>query len=87
MADCMKPRSRGRRARLLSSTALSGLAAALMPAAVRAVMLPIALLALGNAAQANCDGDGNITGANVATIVLGSGGCADAIPASPVRLS
>jgi hypothetical protein len=47
-----------------------------MPAAVRAVMLPIALLALGNAAQATCDGDGNITGANVATIVLGSGGCA-----------
>jgi hypothetical protein len=48
-----------------------------MPAAVRAVMLPIALLALGSAAQANCDANGIITGANGA-VVLGSAGCADA---------
>ena len=40
---------------LLARTALAGLVAAVMPTAVRAVMLTIALLAFGNAAQANCD--------------------------------
>jgi outer membrane autotransporter protein len=46
-------------------------------AAVRAVVLPIALLGVGNEALADCSPDGLITGANGA-IVLGSGGCADA---------
>ena len=49
-----------------------------MSAAVRTVMLAIALLALGNAAQASCDANGNITGVNAATIVLGTAGCATA---------
>jgi autotransporter-associated beta strand protein len=62
---------------LLARTALAGLVAAVMPTAVRAVMLTIALLAFGNAAQANCDANGIITGANGA-IVLGSAGCATA---------
>ena len=43
----------------------------------RLVMVAIALLALGNAAQANCDANGIITGANGA-IVLGVAGCATA---------
>ena len=54
-----------------------GLVAAAMPAAVRAVMLAVGLLALGNPAQATCDSNGIITGANGAT-VLGSAGCATA---------
>ena len=71
----MKPRSQGRRARLLAITALAELVGAVMPAAVRAVMLAIALLALSNPAQATCDANGIITGANGA-IVLGTAGCA-----------
>ena len=41
-------------------------------------MLAIALLALSNAAKANCDPNGIISGVNNITIVLGSAGCADA---------
>jgi autotransporter-associated beta strand protein len=52
-----------------------GRVAAVMPAAVRAAILAVALLALGNAAHATCDANGVITGANGA-IVLGSAGCA-----------
>ena len=71
----MKPRSQGRPARLLAITALAELVGDVMPAAVRAVMLAIALLALSNPAQATCDASGIITGANGA-IVLGTAGCA-----------
>ena len=46
-----------------------------MLAAVRAVMLAIALLALGNSAHASCDANGIITGVN-GPIVLGTAGCA-----------
>ena len=43
----------------------------------RLLLVAIAFLALGNAAQANCDANGIITGANGA-IVLGTAGCATA---------
>ena len=54
------------------------LASSALVRGARLVMLTFGLLALGNAAQANCDANGNITGANTATIVLGSAGCATA---------
>ena len=49
----------------------------MLPAALRAVIPAVALLAIGNAAQASCDLNGIITGVNGA-IVLGSAGCATA---------
>jgi uncharacterized protein with beta-barrel porin domain len=66
--------------RLLASARVreAPLASPALERGTRLVVLTFGLLALGNAAQANCDANGNITGANTATIVLGSAGCATA---------